>query len=294
MNSKINSNEAVNNTESNEVVNPTSVLTQSHKHPSRSEKYFVVETGKVIEAMEKEGFTWEKVAEERSRGSYKGFGTHLVCFQHPDLVFGDDLDLEISPRLYFKNSYHGRSKCHFDFGLIRFYCMNGLIMGNRFKSINFRHIGDKSDELKTAIDEMKRVYKEQIGPFIKALMTTTISESQAMEFAELALAERMRSNPTFLKGDHLKLLEATRPGDKGMSLWLVLQRIQENLGLNFRGSPVDLYYSYSAEDKEGNPIEKERKLKKLKNIKEVTYLNKWLFDEVSKYLPEDKQISINL
>lgn len=292
MNNLINSN--------NEVVSETisqaevcrDVLSQKKAHSSRSKKYSVVETGDVLQRMEAAGFTWKKVAEERNTLKYKGFGTHLICVEHPEITLGNaELDRELRPQLYIKNSYHGRSRFEMHLGLFRFFCMNGLILGDRFKTVKFKHIGLTKEEIVEIVEEMKRVYKEEVAPFILALKEVQMTPSQQNEFAEIALKERLADNPNFLHGEHERLLTCLRPTEAGNSLWEIFQRVQENLGLNFAPG-MEIQYSYNATDKDGNPIVKERKIRELKNIKEVTYLNKFLFDTISEYLPEDKQIKI--
>ena len=284
----------------NEIVNETNpqtevcrdVLNQTQKHSSRSKKYSVVETGDVIKRLEAAGFTWRKVAEERNTPKYKGFGTHLLCIEHPEITLGNaELDRELRPQLYIKNSYHGRSRFEMHLGLFRFFCMNGLILGDQFKTVKFKHIGLSKEEIVEIVEEMKRVYTEEVAPFVFVFKEVKMTPAQQLEYAEIALRERLADNLNYLHGEHKLLLTCHRPTEAGDSLWETFQRVQENLGLNF-GPGMEIRYSIQANDKDGNPIVKERKIRELKNIKEVTYLNKFLFDKISEYLPEDKQIKI--
>jgi len=280
------------NQNQNTVLNQTSevpnVITQRNAHKSRSARYSVVTTEDVLKMFEAEGFTWRLVAQEKSRKQeYKGFGTHLIALEHPALKFDDEgLAMEISPMIYLKNSYHGRSRLVLDFGIFRFYCMNGCMLGNLIERLTLIHRNLNQAKIKETVDKMKDTYKNQVAPFILSLKERQLTPEQQLEFARLALAKRMESNPGYLHGEHAKLLAVNRPEDEGNSLWIVLQRVQENLGLNFRGIPVDISYSYLSKDKDGNEVVKTRKVQKTANIQAVTEMNKWLFDTAKDILAQ--------
>jgi hypothetical protein len=273
--------------QSENVCEIPNVITQRKAHPIRSEKYSVVTTEDIIkQLMEEAGLVWEKVAEENNTSKYKGFGTHLVRCTHPDFSLGrDDLNRELIPQLYIKNSYHGRTKFEMHVGLFRVFCMNGLILGNKFQTIKIKHIGLTVEEIRAEVEKMKEIFTGEVAPFILSLKEKKLTDAQQLEFAEAALRERVRLNANFIRGVNTQdLLTSVRSEDEGAALWEVLQRVQDNLGLNFRSSPVEIRYEYMAKDKDENDVIKERKVSKLKNIQEVTYMNKFLFDLATKYL----------
>lgn len=263
-----------------------SVLDQSAAHESRSDKYSVVQTGKMIEILEKAGFEAKLVQEEKSRKGYKGFGTHLVAFDHPEITLGNaELDKEMRPRIYFKNSYHGRSMAEFYIGLIRFVCLNGMVLGDIFGSIKVKHIGLNLNDMEQAIDNMKKLYSDDVAPLVQSLRTTQISKDQQVAFAEAALRERLRLNKGFIRGEHEKLLICNRVEDSEPTLWHTLQRVQENMGLNYRRSDLNVDCQFEVRNEDGTTNSYERRLSSLRNIKEVTHMNKFLFDEITKCLP---------
>ena len=57
-----------------------------------------------------------------------------------------------------------------------------------------------------------------------------------------------------------------------------MNRIQENLGLNFNSKPIDMTYSVNVVDENDQVEQKERKLRPISGISEITRLNKVLFD----------------
>jgi hypothetical protein len=265
----------------NDVNEIPKILTQEKAHTSLSDRYSLVKTVDVLKVFENAGFEWKLVSQEKCRGHYAGYGTHLVSLEHPEIVFKDSaLGREIKPRLYLKNSYHGRSRLMLDLGIFRMYCQNGLFVGMMLESFRKKHIGLTSEDLIQVVADMKETYSEKVAPMIGNLMTTQMSEQSQLEFAKAALAERLSSNGAFISGEYEKLLITHRPEDQGDSAWTVLNRVQENLGLNFRRSPVDISYSYMAEDKDGKNQVKERKVSKLSRLDEVTRMNKYLFDTV--------------
>jgi len=287
---KLNLNHAeMNQSEKSEVV---TVLNQTQRHPIRSPKYSVVTTGNVLEQlMEETGLTWEKVAEENNGPKYKGFGIHLIRCTIPGFSLGrDDLDRELIPQLYIKNSYTGRTKFEMHIGLYRVFCMNGLILGNQFYTKKIKHIGLTAAEVQAEVEKVKEIFTGEIAPFILALKETKLSREQQLEFAELALRERVRSNENFIRGVNTEdLLTSVRVEDEGAAIWEVLQRVQDNLELNFRVTPdVKIRYEYLAKDSDGNEVIKERKVSRLKNIQEVTYMNQYLFDLAKDFLERYK------
>lgn len=267
--------------EASQQTNIANVLTQTQAHPSRSERYSVVTSINVIKMFEDAGFTWKLVKQEKCRGHYAGYGTHLVALEHPDIRFSDQaLNKEIVPRLFFSNSYHGRSRLKLDLGIFRTYCENGLFIGAMLETFSKKHIGIRPEQIPQVVLEMKKVFSEKVVPLVTTLMEKEMTEAQQLMFAKAVLAERLRENEAYIGGEHEKLLISHRTEDIGNSTWKVLNRVQENLGLNFRSSPVEIKYRYNGQDENGQSIVKERKVSKLSNIQEVTYLNKYLFDKV--------------
>lgn len=264
--------------EANEAPN---VITQRNIHPIRSEKYSVVTTGDIILQLEEsDGITWTKVAEEKNSPKYKGFGTHLIRCTHPDFSLGsNELDQELKPSFYIRNNYTGRFYFEMRVGLFRGACLNGLYFGNNFKAVRMKHIGLTKDQVRSEVAKLSKLFKTDVARTIIEMKETKIGMDKQLAFANLALMERIKSNPNFIRAINPEdLLRCHRPEDKGNSIWEVYQRVQENIGLNFRVAPVEINYEYLAKDKDNNNIVKQRKISKLTNIAEVEKLNSNLFD----------------
>lgn len=255
------------------------VLNQDSAHSSRSERYSLVKTSDLISMFESEGFRWNLVAEERSRkASYKGFGSHMIRLEAPELVSGDTLiDNELKPVLYLRNSYHGRTRLRLDLGFFRFACMNGLFIGQSLDSFSKKHIGISQDQIQSVFSDMKDAFKQAV-PVLRALMDKEISREQQLNMAKVILAERMRLNENYIDGQYEKLLTVQREEDVRNTVWNVMNRIQENIGLNFNSRPIEMSYTVNVKNKDGLTQQKERKLRRISGISEIAHLNKVLFD----------------
>lgn len=264
---------------------PKTVINQTNRHPIRTEKYSVVTTKDILSQLEESGLTWLKVAEENNTPKYKGFGTHLIRCSHPSFTLGLDENLkELTPQLYVKNSYHGRTLFEMHLGLFNYVSMKGFILGNKFETIKLKHIGLKQGDVEAAVDRIQERFTGEVAPFILGLKGMKVDESIQMKIAEAILKERVRSNANFVKGDHESLLAGLKRDSTGQaSLWNIMETVKDNCGLEFRSSPANIRYELIGKDKDGNDVIKDRKISKLKNIQEITYMNKYLFDTVARY-----------
>lgn len=257
-------------------------LLQTQAHSSRTEKYQVVRTSEIINAFVNKGYTWELVKKTKARKqSKKGYEAHMIYFEKQSLSLGDEtLDQEVKPRIYLRNSHDGTTVCEFTIGLFRFVCENGLFIGTMFDSIKLKHIGSVQERVDQAIAKMEQEYESNIGAKVRTLKETVLTNEQINAYAETMLRQRMRNSPSFMHGEHEMLLKVNPnrvKEDSGNSAWSVIQRVQDNLGLNFGRSPVELTCYHSGLDKDNKEVIKERKLRRISSIKEVTELNQFVF-----------------
>ena len=160
------------------------------------------------------------------------------------------------------------------------------MLGNLIERKKLIHRDWNQDEVEKVVQDMLNIYENQVAPFIRSMKEFEMTPEQQNEFARLALAKRLDDCPTYLEGEHAKLLTSYRSEDDGNSLWKVLQRVQENLGLNYRGNPVEISYSYKSKDKEGNEETKTRTVQQTVSIKKVSELNGWLFDAAREFMKQ--------
>jgi hypothetical protein len=260
-------------------------LLQTQGHPRMSGEYSPIPTIGVIEQMVNAGYAWNLVSKERSKAC-AGYETHLVAFDHPSFEFSDpELRQEGRPRLYFLNSFHGRRKASFFYGIFRFVCMNGLVSGFALKALTLKHIGLSADDIQSMVESMKSSCDIDATSLIRGMRDTEMTFDQQMDFAKKVMDLRLAGVDGVVGSEYEKLLIPNRDEDVGADVWRVLNRVQENVGLNFRRSPVSIKYTAERTDKEGNLVRKERKISKLSNIEQVMKLNEGVLSLASSYVP---------
>lgn len=279
------------------------LMGQTAKHASRTEKYSVVTSLDVVKMFNDAGakmdpavqYNWQVIAKENSTAKYRNFGTHLFKLEQiedTDELGDQELDKQWKPQLLIKNSYHGRTKLEMHYGLQQRTTRRYLILGHKVKVKTQKHIHLQPGDVDEIVAEMSRTMRAEVVALLGHLKTRVLSIEEQNEFAKDVLAERFRDNPNFLDGDHQLLLSNRdlSEGINGNSAWDVLQRVQANLGLNFGEVPVEMYYNVQATDNKGKEIIRKRKMKALSKLATVTYLNQYLFDRMSDYLPEEAQL----
>jgi hypothetical protein len=260
-------------------VRPT-VLTQVKAHPFRSEKYSFVSTQDIIQKFADAGFTHKLIKEEKCRGHYAGYGTHLIALSHKDIQMKEFMN-EVQPQLLLRNSYHGRTKILINLGMYRLVCKNGLMLGSNFESISFKHIRITKSDVEQVLEIMKDSYTNKVAPLISSLKSIEMTEYDKRMFAQAAMDKRLESlKKTIVSTDAESLLTLRRSEDQGNSAWNVLQRVQENLGLNYRPSDVSVTYKIETKDKNDNTVERQRRINRVSNIGYVTDMNQFLFDKI--------------
>jgi hypothetical protein len=239
--------------------------------PTVSDKFTHIPTHKVIEDMAELGWGVVDAKEVKARKTgTMGFQKHLVVFRNPDVVInGADGDT-VFPQILLTNSNDGKNAFTFTAGLFRLVCENGLVISTeQFNDVKMRHMGYTFEELQKQI----RAMVEQLPLTVESMnkmKLIELDEKTTIEFATKALATRFKEDE--LKNitvDLDKLLEPTRPEDKGNDLWSVFNVIQEKI--------LEGDFQYMA----GTKI---RKARKVKNFKQDMEINQKLFAVAAEYI----------
>ena len=230
--------------------------------PNVSDKFTHIPTHKVIEDMTELGWSVVDAKQVKARKG-QGFQKHLVVFRNPDVVInGADGDT-VFPQILLTNSNDGKNAFTFTAGLFRLVCENGLVISTQeFENVKIRHMGYTFEELQTQI----RAMVEQLPLTVESMnkmKAVELDDEKVIEFATKALATRFREDELEnIKVDLDKLLEPTRPEDKGRDLWSVFNVIQEKI--------IEGDFQYMS----GTKI---RKARKVKNFKQDIEINQKLF-----------------
>lgn len=239
--------------------------------PSTSEKFTHIPTHKVIEDMEQLGWGVVDAKEVKARAKNSiGFQKHLVVFRNPDVVInGADGD-EVFPQVLISNSNDGKNAFTFKCAIFRMVCENGLVVSTQdFADLKMRHMGYTFEALQEKIRGMIDKLPLTVESMNK-MKQIQLSEEQIVDFAKKAISTRFTEDEIEnVQIDFDKLLEPTRPEDKGNGLWEVFNRIQEKI--------IDGDFTYMS----GAKI---RKARKIKNFQQDVKINSELWELAESFI----------
>jgi hypothetical protein len=198
------------------------------KHVSRSERYTYIPTIEVLRGLRKEGFEPFMVAQSKSRIEGKtDFTKHMIRMRHAGRVSGETEAKEI----ILINSHDGASSYQMLAGAFRFVCCNGLVVGTVSNDIRISHKGNIQGDV---IEGAFRVLEdfEAVDSSIDGMKSLQLKDDEERAFATAALALRFGERtegqpPAPITAE--QLIQARRPEDLGQSLWISMNRLQENM-----------------------------------------------------------------
>ena len=192
-----------------------------------SERYQVVNTAEIMNAMRSEGFVPVEVQSYRRRDPKRvPYAMHLLRFSQKNgaimKAVGDTL-----PQIIVRNSHDGSSLFELYNGFFRLACLNGMIVSDSeiVRPVNVRHSARSVLEAMYAVQELVERQKAAIE-HATAMRGFNMSAPQLMNFAGEAIKLRPSMVGTI---DAQELLVARRTADQGNDLWHVFNRVQENL-----------------------------------------------------------------
>ena len=176
---------------------------------------------------------------------------------------GDD----VQPTVLLTNSHDGKNAFHFQVGLIRFVCENGLVVSDQdFAKVSIRHTGYSFEELQSKITGVIEKLPNLVEK-INVFKTTELSNEQVVEFATKASQLRFNNDKSETVVDINGLLIVERVEDEGNDLWSVFNRVQEKL--------INGNFSYGR---------KNRKARSIKNFTQDLNINKDLWEMANDYV----------
>ena len=194
-----------------------------------SGKYEFISTEKIIRQMQDSGFGLYGVR-GGSLGRSREFGVHSVTMRMSakSLVPG-----ELYPEVILTNSHDRSNALALDAGLHRVVCANGMIVGEG-AGTGFRiaHFGDQADNVVKAAAEIID-YAPRLGEVVKMWGEKSMGQAEIEEFARRAAMLRYGGD----EAPDVDWATPRRDHDVGSNLWLVFNRVQENLmdgGLTYK------------------------------------------------------------
>lgn len=235
-----------------------------------SSKYSHIPTDRVVKDMELLGWGVVDAKQVKARVNV-GYQKHLVVFRNPDVVInGKDGD-DVYPQILLTNSHDGKNSFTFTAGLYRMVCENGLVVATeKFEDFKVRHMGYDFEALQSTIKEMVEALPLTVDSMNK-MKATELSEKQAFDLAKDLLDLRVENTDNTYDVDAIEdVLSPQRAQDKGLGLWEVFNRIQENI--------IEGNFKYST--LKGRV----RQARVVKNFKQDMTLNKEMFNQALKYV----------
>lgn len=190
--------------------------------PTVSSSYAHINTAKVIEKMFAAGFTIARAQQKKTRTEERRqFTRHLIAFRQPGVLRVDDF----VPEFVLINAHDGTTAYNLYFGIFRVICANGMVVGSKWGGISIAHRGDVAEAV---LRETFKLIEGQMALFekIDVMKARGLAEEEQRDFAKKAMEIRYKDNQPF---PFLELLKPRRGEDDSNSLWLTLNRIQENL-----------------------------------------------------------------
>jgi len=207
-----------------ELMKQAPALFTEEPHFEVTDKYHFVSTIDVINEIK--FFNWYPVAVEQSAvkdADKEGYQRHLVRFRHFDDLLNPK---ENAVELLLFNSHDRSTAFSISAGIYRFVCSNGLVIAESvFESYKIKHIGDRANDVATAIDNITS-FKPQLEHKINNFESITLSQAEQESFARSSLPLRFEKH---LEVDVKDLLVPHRDEDIKDDLYTVLNVIQENL-----------------------------------------------------------------
>ncbi len=197
------------------------------QHPTKvtEEKYMFLDTRRVVQDMQDLGYEVTGFRRANGRTVDAAYGLHEVEFMQPNRSTQFKHE---APRVLFMNSYDGSRKARFAAGLIRFACLNGMILGDMFANLTILHMGNYEDELlaqmKTIAEETPRVFEK-----IEAYRDIKLDDGLYLEMADQAMELRYPKKEERLIVDRTALLMPRRREDHAPDLYTTFSVLQESI-----------------------------------------------------------------
>jgi len=195
-------------------------------HESRSDRYSFIPTSAVLEGMRAEGFEVYAAGQSRTRiADKRDFTKHVLRLRHSSMAnlakVGDSI-----PEIVLTNSHDGSSGYQLAAGFYRLVCSNGMVVGSNQSTISVRHSGNVQGEV---IEGATRILDDlQLGmERIQEFQGIQLEQPEQVALANAALQLRWADGQAPVVAP--SLLTPRRWDDRGNSLWLTFNRIQESL-----------------------------------------------------------------
>lgn len=199
----------------------------THGMPTKvSSRYVPFNSLQIAKVMMDEGWVPVQANAQLARAEQRiGYQKHLIRFSHPDLTIGRD-----QLQACFTNAHNWRSSYVFNFGIWRFTCANGLMVGETFESIRIPHLNITQDAVIAASRNLLE-FAPKIAEQVENLKGIELTLNEKGVYAQSAMTmiygEDGEENKWPFSPE--RLLQIRRSDDRQDNLWTVYNTVQENI-----------------------------------------------------------------
>ena len=200
--------------------------------PDVSEVYEFVPSLPIIRDLVERG--WQiRSAHQNSKDKDKDpYASHRVVFDVPGTPLRKEVG-EVWPTATLYNSHNRTRRVSFSVGFFRTTCSNQAqisILGMDMSKIHI--VGWGGMNIQSMIEDVLTEFA-LLPPLMDKMKATTLNASAQLNFARQALSVRRYGKPDnaalYTERDAMALTTPRRPSDRGDSLWLAYNRVQENI-----------------------------------------------------------------
>lgn len=251
-----------------------SALTESPNYNLVKETYGFVDTSKIVERFERQGWNLHDAKQAKVKTMERnGYQKHLLRFRNENFQRIDGLQgyNESIPELIVENSHDGTSALKIFFGVFRIACLNGIIAGSSFNSMRVIHSSNSILNIDQGIDTMTAGIPELIEK-VNRFSTIQLSPAQKIEMAKQATDIRMRN---VKKVEYVHLENALRPkrfNDTNQDAFSVFNVLQEKA---IRGG-----FAYAQREDDGRLVWKTTRA--VNSVNQSVKINRELWDALER------------
>ena len=187
-----------------------------------SKKYTFIPTLQMVEDMSRQGWLPYKAEQRKSKADML-HTKHMLRFRNDGIAKIN----EVIPEIVMTNSHDCRNAFSLHAGLFRLVCSNGLVVADQtFGQIKIKHQWYDLDQVKEVTDEVVESIPGIVGKVSK-FEDRKLTPEEKIIFAKKAILTRWKDGNSVLSMEDI--LNPWREEDRGNSLWIVLNVVQEKL-----------------------------------------------------------------
>ena len=212
----------------------TSPVEQTRASSRMSPRYGFVSTRTIIDRLAASGWEIDSIKTRRSRTAARlPFARHMVLMRHPEHspIAGLDGEQKAEFRLILENSHDGSCALKMRWGMYRFVCSNGLVIGNDAMRVRVRHSRLAPEHVETVVADMVKALPA-LRAQIAHLATLDVSAEARTAFIRRAFDMRVKArgsrSANVIHGVDYSL-PALRQADEGNQALVLINQVQERV-----------------------------------------------------------------